>query len=259
MSGVEVDVSIRGRRLEAVEIPGDPDKSPLVLLHEGLGSVSAWREFPEELQHATARRVIAYSRFGHGTSDLLPAPRTSSFFHEEACGVLPEVLRQLGADEPVLVGHSDGASIALIHSGSFPVRALVLIAPHVVVEEVTIEAIRETRDSFETDDLRERLSRHHVDPDAVFRAWSDVWLDPAFRSWTLEPDAERVDCPVLLLQGDDDPYGTLAQLDRIEARVRGQVSRKVIPGGHRLYRDAAEDVVHEIVRFLQEVDARSRP
>jgi pimeloyl-ACP methyl ester carboxylesterase len=260
MTAVEVDVRIRGRRLEAVEIPGDPDLRPLVLLHEGLGSVSAWREFPETLQRATGRRVIVYSRYGHGRSDPPPAPRTPAFFHEEAHDVLPEVLRQLDAVEPVLVGHSDGASIALVHAGASPVRALVLLAPHVVVEDVTLEAIRKTRESFESDRLRERLSRHHADPVAMFYAWSDTWLDPAFRSWTLEPDAERVRCPVLLIQGADDPYGTLDQLDRIEARVRGPVSRKVLPGGHRLYRDAAGDVVRELATFLDEVDgARTRP
>jgi pimeloyl-ACP methyl ester carboxylesterase len=243
-------VRIRGRRLEAVEIPGDPRLRPLVLLHEGLGSVSAWRDFPEALQQATSRRVIAYSRYGHGKSDPPPAPRTPRFFHEEAREVLPEVLRQLDAGEPVLVGHSDGASIALIHAGAFPVSALALIAPHVVVEDVTIEAIRETRDRYEIGDLRERLSRHHDDPDTAFRGWCDVWLDPAFRRWTLEPDAERVDCPLLLMQGADDAYGTLDQLDRIETRVRGPVFRKVLPGGHSLQRDAPEEVLREIVSFL---------
>jgi pimeloyl-ACP methyl ester carboxylesterase len=255
---VEVDVRIEGRRLEAVEIPGVPALRPLVLLHEGLGSVSAWRAFPETLQQATGRRVILYSRYGHGRSDPPPAPRTPAFFHEEALEVLPEVLRQVDAVEPVLVGHSDGGSIALVHAGAFPVRGLVLIAPHVVVENVSLEAIREARLRFESGDLRERLARHHSDPAAMFHAWADVWLDPGFRSWTLEPDAERVDCPVLLLQGEDDPYGTLDQLDRIEARVRGPARRRVLPGGHLLYRDAAEEVVRELQAFLDEVDGGAR-
>jgi pimeloyl-ACP methyl ester carboxylesterase len=226
------------------------------LLHEGLGSVSAWRDFPEALRRATSRRVIAYSRFGHGSSDPPPAPRTPAFFHEEARDVLPEVLRRLDVDEPVLVGHSDGASIALVHAGASPVHALVLLAPHVVVEDVTIEAIRETRGKFETTDLRERLGRHHDDPDLTFGQWCDVWLDPSFRSWTLEPDAERVESPVLLIQGEDDPYGTLDQLDRVETRVRGPVFRKVVPGGHRLHRDAPEEVLRELVWFLSVVDGR---
>ena len=225
-----------------------------MLLHEGLGSVSAWRDLPETLRQATSRRVIAYSRFGHGSSDPPPAPRTPAFFHEEAYDVLPQVLTQLDVEEPILVGHSDGASIALVHAGARPVRGLVLLAPHVVVEDVTLAAIRETRDRFETGDLRQRLSRHHNDPDAAFRGWCDVWLDPAFRSWTLEPDAERVDCPALLIQGVDDPYGTLDQLDRIEARVQGPVFRKVVPGGHSPHRDAPGEVLREVVRFLGAVD-----
>lgn len=239
-----------------MELPGDPDLRPLVLLHEGLGSVSAWRDFPETLQQATSRRVIAYSRFGHGSSDPPPAPRTPAFFHEEAYDVLPQVLSQLDLEEPILVGHSDGASIALVYAGARPVRGLVLLAPHVVVEDVTLDAIRETRDRFETGDLRERLSRHHDDPDLAFSGWCDVWLDPAFRSWTLQPDAERVDCPVLLIQGADDPYGTLDQLDRIETRVQGSVFRKVVPGGHSLHRDVPDEVLREVVRFLGAVDGR---
>jgi pimeloyl-ACP methyl ester carboxylesterase len=129
-----------------------------------------------------------------------------------------------------------------------------LIAPHVVVEEVALAAIRATRDRFETGDLRERLNRHHDDPEVTFRNWCDVWLDPSFRSWTLEPDAELVDCPVLLIQGADDPYGTLEQLDRIEARVRGPARRVIVPGGHRLHRESPKPVLREVALFLDEVD-----
>jgi len=258
-ASVDLDLEIDGRRLEAVEVPGTADERPLVLLHEGLGSVSAWRGFPEELHRATSRRVIAFSRFGHGRSDPPLEPRTPAFFHEEALDVLPRVLHRLDTEEPVLVGHSDGASIALIYAAASPVRGLVLIAPHVVVEDVTLAAIRETRDRFETADLRERLARYHDDPDVAFRNWCDVWLDPAFRSWTLEPDAERVDCPVLLIQGADDPYGTLDQLDRIEALVRGPTRRVIVPGGHGLHREAPEQLVSEVTRFLEEVEEHARP
>jgi pimeloyl-ACP methyl ester carboxylesterase len=257
-SRIELALEIDGRRLEAAELPGTSDERPLVLLHEGLGSVSAWRDFPDALQRATSRRVVAFSRLGHGRSDPPPAPRTPTFFHEEALVVLPEVLRRLDVDEPVLVGHSDGASIGLIHASVSPVRGLVLMAPHVVVEDVTLQAIRETRERFETTDLRERMARHHDDPDVAFHNWCDVWLDPALRSWTLEPDAERVTCPVLLIQGTDDPYGTVDQLDRIEARVRGPARRLVVPGGHSPHRDAREPVLREITAFVEEVDELTR-
>ena len=256
---VDLDLEIGGRRLEAVEHSGNRDERPLVLLHEGLGSVSAWRGFPEALHRATSRRVVAFSRFGHGRSDPPLEPRTPAFFHEEALDVLPQVLRRLDAEGPVLVGHSDGASIALIYAAASPVHGLVLMAPHVVVEDVTLAATRETRERFETTDLRERLARHHGDPEVAFRNWCDVWLDPAFRSWTLEPEAERVDCPVLLIQGTDDPYGTLDQLDRIEARVRGPARRVIVPGGHALHREVPEQLVSEVTRFLEEVEEHARP
>jgi pimeloyl-ACP methyl ester carboxylesterase len=246
----QLELRVDGRRLEAIELPGDAGESALVLLHEGLGSVGLWRTFPHALRAATTRRIVAFSRFGHGGSDSPPSPRTRAFFHEEALDVLPSVLRQLGLERPVLVGHSDGASIALIHAAAFPVAGLVLLAPHVVVEDVTLAAIREARERFEEGDLRERLTRHHADPDTAFHGWCDVWLDPGFRTWTLEPEAERVDCPVLLIQGVDDPYGTLDQLDRIEARVRGSVRRLVVPGGHSPQLEAQETVVREVVRFL---------
>ena len=168
---ITLDLEIGGRRLEAAELPGAADERPLILLHEGLGSVSTWREFPEALQRATSRRVIAFSRLGHGRSDPPPAPHTPTFFHEEALVVLPEVLRLLDADEPILVGHSDGGSIALIHASTSPVRGLVLMAAHVIVEDVTLEAIRETRERFEATDLRERLARHHDDPNVAFYNW----------------------------------------------------------------------------------------
>ena len=243
-------MTIGSRRLEVVELPGSEGEPPLVLLHEGLGSARLWRSFPEDLQAATGRRVLAFSRYGHGRSEPPPQPRTPAFFHAEALEVLPEVLAQLEAEKPVLVGHSDGASIALIHAGHHRVTALALLAPHVFVEDVTVEAIRETRRSFLEGDLRERMSRHHDDVDAAFWGWCDVWLDPEFRAWSLEADAERVTAPTLLIQGEDDPYGTLDQLDRIEARVRGPVQRLVVPGGHSPHLEAPAEVVAAIAAFI---------
>ena len=247
---IERPLRVAGRRLEAVDLPGDPALRALVLLHEGLGSVGLWRGFPRALQAATGRRVLAFSRFGHGRSDPPPHPRTPAFFHEEALEVLPEVLAQLDAPEPVLVGHSDGASIALIHAGHHPVAGIALLAPHVIVEEITVTAIREARIAFDEGPLRDRMSRHHDDVDAAFNGWCDVWLDPAFRDWSLEPDAGRVDCRTLLIQGADDPYGTLDQLDRTEARVRGPVERLVVPGGHSPHLEAPEQVIGALVGWV---------
>jgi pimeloyl-ACP methyl ester carboxylesterase len=251
-AAVERPLTVAGRRLEAVELPGEEGERPLVLLHEGLGSVGLWRDFPQALHAATGRRVIAFSRFGHGRSQPPPRPRTPAFFHEEALEVLPQVLEQLDAHEPVLVGHSDGASIALIHAAHHPVPGIALLAPHVIVEDITVAAIREARQAFDGGELRERMARHHDDPAAAFNGWCDVWLDPAFRDWSLEPEAEAVTCPVLLIQGADDPYGTLDQLDRIEARVRGPVERLVVPGGHSPHLDAADEVLAALVRWVGE-------
>jgi pimeloyl-ACP methyl ester carboxylesterase len=243
-------VEVGGRRIETLELEGDAARRPLVLLHEGLGSVGLWRAFPRELAEATGRRVLAFSRFGHGRSERPPAPRTPRFFHEEALDVLPILLPQLDAGEPILVGHSDGASIGIIHAAHHPVTGLVLLAPHVVVEDITVESIRATREQFLGDELRERMARHHDDPDTAFWGWCDVWLDPAFRDWSLEPEAARITVPTLLIQGADDPYGTLDQLDRIEARTTAATERLVVPGGHSPHLDAPQQVTEAIARFV---------
>lgn len=243
-------VELDGLGLEVLDLPGPRDRPALVLLHEGLGSVGTWREFPGVLQQVTARRVIAFSRYGHGRSAAPPRPRTAEFFHDEAVLVLPELLEQLDATEPVLLGHSDGASIALIHAAHRQVSALVLIAPHVMVEELTVAAIRQTRESYLAGGLRERLARHHDDPDAAFRGWCDVWLDPEFRTWNLEHEAELITAPTLLIQGDADPYGSLDHVIRIEARVRGPVERLVLPGGHTPHIEHEQRVAQAIEEFL---------
>jgi pimeloyl-ACP methyl ester carboxylesterase len=246
-------IELGGLALELLDLPGPAERAALVLLHEGLGSVGLWRQFPARLHTETGRRVIAFSRYGHGQSAPPPRPRTPAFFHQEALEVLPPLLSQLGATEPVLVGHSDGASIALIHAAHRPVSGLVLLAPHVFVEQVTVEAIRDTRQAYLAGGLRERMARHHADPDAAFRGWSDVWLDPAFRAWSLEDEAGHLTAPTLLIQGADDPYGSLEQLARIEARAGGPVERLVLPGGHSPHLEHPERVARSIAAFLGQI------
>jgi pimeloyl-ACP methyl ester carboxylesterase len=218
-------LALSGGEIELLDIPGEADKRPLVLLHEGLGSVGLWRGFPDLLATATNRRTIAFSRYGHGQSDPPPNPRTPTFMHEEALEVLPELLARLDIEEPVLVGHSDGASIALIYAAHHPVTAVVAIAPHVFVEDMCLAEIRETKKTYEATDLRERMTRHHRDPDAAFYGWNDVWLHQEFPQWNIESEVQDIEAPLLLIQGTKDQYGTMAQLDSIEQRAKGPITR----------------------------------
>jgi pimeloyl-ACP methyl ester carboxylesterase len=243
--------TVDGLHVEVADLPGDRARRAIVLLHEGLGSVGLWRGFPRALHEATGRRVVAFSRFGHGRSDPPRAPRTPAFFHEEANDVLPVLLAELDAPGPLLVGHSDGASIALVHAARHAVSGLALLAPHVFLEETMVPPIRDTRREFEEGGLRARMACHHDDPDAAFYGWCDVWLDPAMGDWSLEPDAAAVSAPILLIQGADDQYASLEHLDRIEARVRGPVTRLVVPGGHSPHLEQAGAVVEAIAGFAR--------
>jgi pimeloyl-ACP methyl ester carboxylesterase len=243
------ELSVAGRRLEVLDVPGDDGRAPLVLLHEGLGSVGLWRGLPGLLAAATGRRVIAFSRFGHGRSEPPAAPRTEAFFHQEALEVLPAVLSTLRAERPLLVGHSDGGSIALIAGGVLPVTGIVVLAAHVFVEQLTVTEIARVRVAFVDGELRERMSRHHDNPDAAFWGWCDVWLDPAFRAWSLDAEAARVTAPTLVIQGSEDPYGTLAQVDRIVAAIGPSAQRLILPGGHSPHLERPDDVVAAIAQF----------
>ena len=227
--------------------------TPVVLLHEGLGSVSRWRDFPSALADATGRRVMAYSRFGHGESDLPPAPHTVQFMHDEA-RLLPAVLNAAGIRRAHLLGHSDGGSIALIAAAQHPalVDTLILEAPHVFVEDISVASIERTTAAFLETDLRARLARHHRHVDVAFSGWSDVWLDPAFRRWNLEGFLPAITCPVLLMQGEEDEYGTLSQIDAIAHQVRGPVARLVLPDcGHAPHRDQRDRVISTMTAFLR--------
>jgi len=245
--------TLDGRSIEYAAILGDAaSRSPMVFLHEGLGSVTLWRDFPGKVARRLGAPALVYSRFGYGQSDGLRARRTPRFMHEEALDVLPRLLDRLGIDRPLLVGHSDGASIALIHAAMSgrPVRGLVCMAPHVFVEPVCVESIARIRETYRTTDLRQRLARYHARVDDAFLGWADIWLEPEFLAWSIEDLIGRIGQPVLLIQGRDDEYGTLAQLDRIEARAKGPTSRLVLDNcGHSPHRDQEAAVIDAIVAF----------
>jgi pimeloyl-ACP methyl ester carboxylesterase len=251
----ESTLDLPGASVEVLEAAPRPDMSgaaPLVLLHEGLGSARLWRSFPWDLAAATGRRTVAYSRPGYGRSSVVNTPRRPGYMHDEAVTVLPSVLAGLNIERPVLVGHSDGASIALIHAGAgHPVTAVVTVAAHVLVEERSLEGIRVARHRFETTDLAERMGRHHLDPVATFRGWNDIWLSPGFRDWNIEDHLPAINSPVLVIQAADDEYGTLEQVRRITAGVAGPTETLVLPaGGHAPHLTRSEDVTSAVTRFL---------
>lgn len=253
-------VTIGPGSVEYVDLPATTagaGLAPLVFLHEGLGSLSLWKDFPAAIHAATGRRTVVWSRHGYGQSVVVTEPRGVDYMHHEALQVLPEFLDVLDLSAPVLVGHSDGGSIALLHAGApgmAPVSALVLMAPHVIVEDESIEGIAAARDAFLTTDLEQRLGRHHADPAATFWGWNDIWLSPAFRDWDITDALPQVRCPVLAIQGVDDQYGTLRQLDLIEAGVDGDVRRVHLPDcGHAPHLEQPAQTRDAIVAFLDEL------
>ena len=247
-----------GHRLEYAWFgTGHSKASPIVMLHEGLGSLSLWKEFPQRLADATGRRVLAYSRYGYGASDPLSGPRTVDFMHVEALEVLPELRKALGLHELVLFGHSDGASIALIHAArsALPVNAVIALAPHVFVERYGLESIAEARLAFldVDDDLRTKLARRHEDVESAFWGWNDIWLNPAFTQWNIEALLPEIACPVLTIQGLDDEYGTLEQIERIARGIRpSQLTRvEFADCKHSPHRDQPDALLAEIAAFLR--------
>jgi pimeloyl-ACP methyl ester carboxylesterase len=232
----------------------------LVMLHEGLGSVSTWREFPEQLARATGCRTLVYSRHGYGRSSPLDAPRRVDYMHEEARVWLPAILKRLGVREPVLFGHSDGASIALINAAApdSEVAGIIALAPHVKVEDLTVRSIDEARTAYLETDLRARLSRHHANVDSAFWGWNRIWLDPAFRSWNIEKLLPSIRCPILAIQGEDDEYGTMEQIDSISRTASGAKSLALPACRHSPHRDQPRAVLAAAKEFVAglAVDAR---
>jgi pimeloyl-ACP methyl ester carboxylesterase len=244
-------------RLEVLRYGGRDDGAlTLVLLHEGLGCITTWRDFPADLAEATGMQVVAYSRWGYGQSDPVVPPRPLRYMHDEALDALPEVLDQCGVRRAVLVGHSDGGSIALIHAaaarGRERVEGLALLAPHVFCEPLSVASIEEARTAFLETDLRERLARHHRDVDGAFWGWNRAWLDPDFMQWNIEEYLPNVRVPLTVVQGADDRYGTLAQVDSIVRQVSGPVRRVVLEGvGHALHREAPDATLEAVVDLVQ--------
>jgi pimeloyl-ACP methyl ester carboxylesterase len=243
---------VGGIRLETRSIPGPTDKPWLVFLHEGLGCVSLWRDFPDALARRLGMPALVYSRRGYGRSDPLDGPREPDFMHREALEVLPALLEAHGITRSLLIGHSDGASIALIHAAHHPehVAGAVLMAPHVLVEDISRTSIARITETYATTDLGTRLARHHAHVDDAFLGWSRIWLDPRFESWSLIPECARLTVPTLLIQGEDDEYGTLAQIDAIEAAAPTPPKRLVLPRcGHAPHRDCETQVIEAIAAF----------
>jgi pimeloyl-ACP methyl ester carboxylesterase len=250
-------MKINGVALEVQRLPGAAGRplSPIIFLHEGLGSVAMWRDWPAHVCEETGRPGIVWSRRGYGRSDPIPDVRGAGrlapdYMHREALEVLPELLAELEIEYPVLLGHSDGGTIALLHAAHFPVRACVVMAPHVIVEEESVRSIQEARKAYESGDLRDKLARYHADVDSAFWQWNDVWLSPAFREFDIRSECRRIQAPVLAIQGEDDPYGTLRQIDGIEPTL-GPFRREVLAQcGHSPHRDQPEATRGHIAGFL---------
>jgi pimeloyl-ACP methyl ester carboxylesterase len=249
-------VTVQGRKIEYRRFPGaTPDALTIVLLHEGLGSVSMWGSFPARAAHATGCAVVAYSRFGYGHSDARVASYPVEYMHEEAQIVLPELLERLEIAEPILFGHSNGAEIAIIHAGTNErTKGLVVEAPHVFLEDVTYNAIAAAKVAFETTDLPRKLGRHHADAEMAFRGWNDIWLHPDFKRWNIEEYLPRIRCPVLAIQGYDDEYGTMVHIEAIAAQARGPVELvKLAHCGHSPHRDQPQAVLDALAQFVAEL------
>ena len=230
-------------------------KAPLVFLHEGLGSIRQWRDFPAKVAAATGRRALVYDRYGYGQSDVLREPRrTVRFMHDEGLVSLPSLLGELQIENPILIGHSDGASIALIYAGSGKeTRGVVAMAPHVFIEPICLSSIKKVSLEFESSDLPAKLGRYHRDARKTFYGWADVWLDPEFKGWDIRGDyLPNIRCPVLAIQGFDDEYGTMAQLDELQRRSGAQLL-KLKDCGHAPFRDQPKKVLSAIVDFVEKL------
>lgn len=268
----EIDkIGIGPIQLETLHLNAATDtaRPPLVFLHEGLGSVRMWRDWPARLCAQLGCAGWVYSRQGYGQSDPVvdvrePSVVTGSqrqgrllpdYMHREALEVLPDLLKALGIQRPVLLGHSDGGTIALLHAAHFEVSGCIVMAPHVMVEDISVQAISQARAAFENGTLRERLASYHADVDCAFWQWNDVWLSAAFRTFDIRPELSMIKAPLLAIQGEDDAYGTLAQIDEIGARVPHAQLAKLPHCGHSPHRDQPEAVAQAVQAFFAEIES----
>lgn len=248
-------ISVQGRKLEYVRLPSahpKADAPAMVFLHEGLGSVAMWRDFPQRVADATGCEAIVYSRYGYGRSDRLEAPRNTRYMHDEARLALPEFLDKLAVDRSILFGHSDGGSIALIHAGGTrrPVSGLIVMAPHVMVEDITVQSIAEAKIAWQTTQLRQRLGRYHDHVEETFRGWSDIWLHPDFRDWNIEEYLPHIAAPILAIQGEDDEYASMEQIDRIGRQSNDVDLVKLADCRHSPHKDQPEAVIAAVAEFV---------
>jgi len=256
----EIDWAGRAVRIEYQWLGEENAEAPLlVFLHEGLGSVSMWRDFPQTVCRVLGCRGLVYSRPGYGQS----TPRATGevwapdFMHRQAHDVLPALLLALGVDTaanpPCLLGHSDGGSIALLYAARFPdrVSGIVVLAPHIMVEDISVSSIDKARTAYLDTDLRQRLARHHADPDSAFWGWNDSWLNPAFRLWSIEAEIAAITCPLLVVQGLDDEYGTLAQIRGIAKVVKQTELLELAECGHSPHRDQPAQLTSRMGRFFK--------
>lgn len=246
---------VQGVALEVLQMAGAAERPTLVFLHEGLGSVALWRDWPQNLCERLGCSGLVYSRQGYGQSDPRPDVRGSGrlqpdYMHREALQVLPELLRLHGIERPVMIGHSDGGTIALLHAAHHPVASCVVMAPHVVVEDVSVQSIEAAREAFTHGPLRGRLAPFHADVDGAFWQWNDIWLSPAFRDYDIRAEISTIGAPLLAIQGEDDAYGTMAQIDDIAAAVPHARLVKLAQCGHSPHRDQPEAVAQAVEEFL---------
>lgn len=248
-----LNIAVAGRQLEALYLAGSSAETPtIVFLHEGLGSISLWRDFPQRVVAATGCSALIYSRYGYGQSDVHTESREPDYMHREALDVLPSVLAQCKIKNPILLGHSDGASIALIYAGaSNPVKGLVLEAPHLFVEEISLHGVTQAALTYRTTDLPQKLARHQRDADKTFWSWHDVWSSAAFRDWNIESFAASVRCPILAIQGEQDDYGSAAQIQAIATACPGNAEIHMLSQcGHTPHRDQTAATLELVKLFV---------